>query len=568
MADDGRSLEEENRQLKSALKVSMQEKYEAAEYGLTLLETNQQLKNQLDELGGKYEELDRELKITRKSLEEQNLIQRRLSIAGFQEEDDLVSESANRERVLRNQVHDLEVELKELRLKYERQMAENDTLHKRNIEQQSAHEDLEKQFRNLKSDIRDAKAKEVQILNEYDDLEAENLELQKTILSLKTSQVEFESVRHELKRLQEENDVIHVQLEEITRLKRMTEKSLEDALESLQIERDQRHNLRKELDSRIISDSISHLSDLRNLNNLANVSKLSQLQESNTECQKLDTNVSTNELPGSDVKNREENKSGSKHPSPDDLLTELRTTEIAKYEAELAHIEAEKNELTRTLEITQRSLELATSEVSNKQERINGLLAQLDAIMSVKSEADSEFEVKELELEAQPTANCKNAMVESCISMTSHTDENEDPNTNTQNDLKRLRRALRLNENRYSVALRQIASMQHDLWRYHEREKIDSRPELASEESLKQELVRLQGILEQRNEEIKTLQQKLSDNEQTICTNYSKICSVTETYKQCLIVLIGIYGFVCSVIKVSPHKQVSVLGFVSIVLFC
>ncbi|CAH8456640.1 unnamed protein product [Schistosoma turkestanicum] len=556
--DDGRSLEEENRQLKSALKVSMQEKYEAAEYGLTLLETNQQLKNQLDELGGKYEELNRELKITRKSLEEQNLIQRRLSIAGFQEEDDLVSESANRERVLRNQVHDLEVELKEVRLKYERQMAENDALHKRNAEQQSAHEDLEKQFRNLKSDIRDAKAKEAQILNEYDDLEAENLELQKTILFLKTGQVEFESVRHELKRLQEENDVIHVQLEEITRLKRMTEKSLEDALESLQIERDQRHNLRKELDSRIISDSISHLSDLRNLSNFANVSKLSHLPETNTECQKLDANVSSNEPPGSDVKSQEENKDGSKHPSPDDLLTELRTTEIAKYQTELAHIETEKNELMRTLENTQRSLELATSEVSNKQERINGLLAQLDAIMSVKSEADSEFEVKELELEAQTTtANCKNTMSESCISMTAHPDENEDPNANMHSDLKRTRRALRLSENRYSVALRQIASMQHDLWRYHEREKIDSRPELASEESLKQELVRLQGILEQRNEEIKTLQQRLSDNEQAVCTNYSKICSVTETYKQCLIVLIGIYSFVCSVIKVSPHKQVA-----------
>ncbi|TNN08677.1 Protein bicaudal D isoform 2 [Schistosoma japonicum] len=554
--EDGKSLEEENRQLKSALKVSMQEKYEAAEYGLTLLETNQQLKNQLDELSGKCEELDRELKITRKSLEEQNLMQRRLSIAGFQEEDDLVSESANRERVLRNQVHDLEVELKEVRLKYERQMAENDALHKRNVEQQSAHEDLEKQFRNLKSDIRDAKAKEVQILNEYDDLEAENLELQKTILSLKTSQVEFESVRHELKRLQEENDVIHVQLEEITRLKRMTEKSLEDALESLQIERDQRHNLRKELDSRIISDSISHLSDLRNLS-LANANKLNHHTENNTEYQKLDVNTSTNEPPGTDVKNHEENKANSKHPSPDDLLTELRTTEIAKYQAELAHVEAEKNELTRTLEITQRSLELATSEVSNKQERINGLLAQLDAIMSVKSEADSEFEVRELESEVQTTVNCKNSMDESCISVNCHIDENEDPNTNANSDLKRLRRTLRLNENRYSVALRQIASMQHDLWRYHEREKLDSRPELTSEECLKQELVRLQGIVEQRNEEIKTLQQKLSDNEQTVCTNYSKVCSITETYKQCLIVLIGIYSFVCSVIKVSPHKQVS-----------
>ncbi|VDQ01990.1 unnamed protein product [Trichobilharzia regenti] len=373
-------------------------------------------------------------------MEEQNLIQRRISIAGFQEEDDLVSESANRERGLRNQVHDLEVELKDVKLKYERQMAENDALHRKILDQQSSIEDMEKQSRNLKGEIKDAKAKEV----------------------------EFESVRHELKRLQEENDVIHVQLEEITRLKRMTEKSLEDALESLQIERDQRHNLRKELDSRIISDSISHLSDLRNLSSLGH--------------------------------------------------------------AELAHMEAEKNELTRTLETTQRSLELATSEVSNKQERINGLLAQLDAIMSVKSEADSEFETKEMELEVQTTANSRNAMGESCISISSHVDENEDPNGTSQTDLKRLRKALRLNENRYSVALRQIASMQHDLWRYHEREKLESRPELASEEGLKQELVRLQGILEQRSDEVKTLQTKLSASEAVSCTNYNKVVYVADRF--------------------------------------
>ncbi|CAH8491568.1 unnamed protein product [Heterobilharzia americana] len=337
----------------------------------------------------------------------------------------------------------------------------------------------------------------------------------------------------------------------------MTEKSLEDALESLQIERDQRHNLRKELDSRIISDSISHLSDLRNLSGLGHINRLGQLPENSSECQKPDANLSNMDLSTSDGKSQE-GKVDTKHPSPDDLLTELRTTEIAKYQTELAHIEAEKNELTRTLEITQRSLELATSEVSNKQERINGLLAQLDTIMSVKSEADSEFETKEMELEVQATTiNSKNAMTESCISVTSHVDENEDPNGTSHSDLKRLRKALRLNENRYSVALRQIASMKHDLWRYHEREKLDSRPELASEEGLKQELVQLHGILEQRGEEIKVLQQKLSTSEQISCTNYSKVCSITETYKQCLIVLIGIYGFVCSVIKVSPHKQVA-----------
>ncbi|CAH8832244.1 unnamed protein product [Trichobilharzia szidati] len=556
MAEDGEpNLEEENRQLKSELQVSIQERHAAAEYGLKLLESNQQLQSRLEELNRKCEELDRELKIARKSLEEQNLIQRRMSIAGFQEEDDLVSESANRERGLRNQVHDLEVELKDVKLKYERQMAENDALHRKILEQQSSIEDMEKQSRNLKCEIKDAKAKEVQILNEYDDLEAENLELQKTILSLKTSQVEFESVRHELKRLQEENDVIHVQLEEITRLKRMTEKSLEDALESLQIERDQRHNLRKELDSRIISDSISHLSDLRNLSSLGHVSKLGQLPE-NSECQKPDASLSNSEFPVNDGKPQEGDKMDPKIPSPNDLLTELRTTEVAKYQAELAHMEAEKNELTRTLETTQRSLELATSEVSNKQERINGLLAQLDAIMSVKSEADSEFEAKEMELEVQPTANSRNAMGESCISISSHVDENEDPNGTSQTDLKRLRKALRLNENRYSVALRQIASMQHDLWRYHEREKLDSRPELASEEGLKQELVRLQGVLEQRSDEVKALQTKLSASEAVSCTNYNKVCSISDTYKQCLTILVGIYGFVCSVIKVLPHKQV------------
>lgn len=57
---------------------------------------------------------------------------------------------------------------------------------------------------------------------------------------------------------------MHVQLEEVTRLKRITEKSLEEALESLQIEREQRHNLKKELDSRIAYESFYHLNSIQN----------------------------------------------------------------------------------------------------------------------------------------------------------------------------------------------------------------------------------------------------------------------------------------------------------------
>lgn len=42
----------------------------------------------------------------------------------------------------------------------------------------------------------------------------------------------------------------------------MTEKSLEDALELLQIERDQRYSLRKELDSRLASETLQQFNSL------------------------------------------------------------------------------------------------------------------------------------------------------------------------------------------------------------------------------------------------------------------------------------------------------------------
>lgn len=89
--------------------------------------------------------------------------------------------------------------------------------------------------------------------------------------------IEFESLKHELKRGQEENDLMHVQLEEVTRLKRITEKSLEEALESLQIEREQRHNLKKELDSRLAYESFYHLSSIQN-----GLAQSTQLQLFNT----------------------------------------------------------------------------------------------------------------------------------------------------------------------------------------------------------------------------------------------------------------------------------------------
>lgn len=48
-------------------------------------------------------------------------------------------------------------------------------------------------------------------------------------------QVEFEGVKHEIRRLQEDVELLHQQVEELTKLKQIAEKQLEEALESLQV---------------------------------------------------------------------------------------------------------------------------------------------------------------------------------------------------------------------------------------------------------------------------------------------------------------------------------------------
>lgn len=75
-------------------------------------------------------------------------------------------------------------------------------------------------------------------------------------------QVEFEGLKHEIKRLEEETEFLNSQLEDAIRLKEISERQLEEALETLKTEREQKNNLRKELSHYMnINDSIysSHL---------------------------------------------------------------------------------------------------------------------------------------------------------------------------------------------------------------------------------------------------------------------------------------------------------------------
>ncbi|KAM7535170.1 hypothetical protein Aperf_G00000100329 [Anoplocephala perfoliata] len=488
------NCKEEIEQLQRSLKEALREKYEAAQYGLKLLEERDALQAKLDESEEILAQLKRELQLTQAKCDEQNELQRKMSRVGFQEEDDLLSRTANREEQLSNRIKDLEHDLKTTKINYERQMSENDKLQQMMQDIQAKYEGVEKTRLELKQEIKAMKAKETRLLSELDELESENLDLQKNVLALKTSQIEFDSLKHELKRGQEENDLMHVQLEEVTRLKRITEKCLEEALESLQIEREQRHNLKKELDSRIAYESFYHLNSIQN--------GLAQAAQA----QLLNATDSADSLSGGDATAKK----------GENLLSELQLSESTQFKAEMT-------DLQHKLEEAQRSAELASSEVNSKQERINQLQNELDLIMGVQRRADAEFEAAEAPAMEEESG---------------------------------LKRSLRQIETRYSVALRQIASMQHDLWRYQELEKMNADPALADETGLKAEVLRLRKDLEGRGEEIKRLGERIDNSAEAAQEVGIKTAGISACLRREFSELLSIYMLVCSELKETPSKQV------------
>lgn len=74
--------------------------------------------------------------------------------------------------------------------------------------------------------------------------------------------MEFEGLKHEIRRLEEEVEVMNSQVEELKNLKRIAERQMEEALESLQAEREAKYALKKELDARANSESMYNLSNL------------------------------------------------------------------------------------------------------------------------------------------------------------------------------------------------------------------------------------------------------------------------------------------------------------------
>ncbi|KAF5275225.1 hypothetical protein FQR65_LT04259 [Abscondita terminalis] len=377
-------LKAEVERLTRELDQASSEKIQSAQYGLVLLEEKGNLQQRCEDLEILYENTKHELHITQEALTKFQSSHRVTTKTGIETEESLLSESAARETSLNSQIIDLENEAKQLRHELERVTTERDRMLQENSDIGKDKEDKNMECKKLRVELREIKFRETRLIADYSELEEENITLQKQISLLRSSQVDFESLKHEARRLQEEVDLLNSQVEEFSNLKKIAEKHMEEALESLQTEREAKYALKKELDQHINRES------------LYNISNLAYSIRGMTTDQTIGSD-GEDDIPG--LKRIEASLSGGSVPelnSPDDkhvdLFSEVHLNELRKLEKQLEQIEKEKIALTQNLRDSQSLVERSQGELQVFLAKLSQFGAHVDSLQYLSQGIDKKLD--------------------------------------------------------------------------------------------------------------------------------------------------------------------------------
>lgn len=376
-------LHAEIARLSSELHETTREKIQAAEYGLAVLEEKQTLKQQYDELESEYDSVRQELDQLREAFGQAHSNQRKVAADGESREESLLQESACKEAYYEQRVQELQTELRQARNALTNTLSENERLSTITQELRENSQVVELQRSRLRDDIKEYKFREARLLQDYSELEEENIALQKHVSVLKQSQVEFEGLKHEIRRLEEDTQFLNSQLEDAVRLKEIAERQLGEALETIKTEREQKAAMRKELSQYMnIGDSMYHNSLSISLDGLK-FSEDVMIEPNN------DDPIHGYENGFDKIPNAEDNRMSTPkkdqlfHPAPslvDDLLSELNIYEIQKLKQQLVQVEREKVTLLSTLQDSQKQLEQANGALSEEHEKVGRLTENLNAM--------------------------------------------------------------------------------------------------------------------------------------------------------------------------------------------
>eukprot|EP00095_Tigriopus_kingsejongensis_P002044 maker-scaffold556_size137522-snap-gene-0.39 protein:Tk02044 transcript:maker-scaffold556_size137522-snap-gene-0.39-mRNA-1 annotation:"low quality protein: protein bicaudal d-like" len=385
MASEEAELRAEVDRLSRELDQTSAEKIQSAQYGLVLLEEKEQLDARCSELEALYENMRHELQVSHEALakfQSSHLVSTR---TGIEHEESLLHETAARESSLNTQVLNMEIDLKSTKTENERLKAEKDRIEHELADYLNSKEVSTVEIKEIKTELRDFKHRENRLLTDYAELEEENITLQKQISNLRSSQVEFEGSKHEIRHLQEEVEILNQQVEEFNHLKKIAEKQLEEALESLQNEREQRYILKKELDAKMNSDSMYQLGNLA-----MSIQGAEALGGDDSEATDMEDQSEVFQGENGD----HDDMMGDSGP-PSDLFTEIHGGEFKKLEKKIESAENEKIQLNKSLQESKISLEKANSDIKGYHGNMAHLKAQLAALHQIHSENNKQLHVDE-----------------------------------------------------------------------------------------------------------------------------------------------------------------------------
>ncbi|KAH0514398.1 Protein bicaudal D-like protein 1 [Microtus ochrogaster] len=321
--------------LTKELSETTHEKIQAAEYGLVVLEEKLTLKQQYDELEAEYDGLKQELEQLKEAFGQSFSIHRKVAEDGETREETLLQESASKEAYYLNKILEMQNELKQSRAVVTNVQAENERL---------------------------------------------------TAVVQELKEVEYEGLKHEIKRFEEETVLLNSQLEDAIRLKEIAEHQLEEALETLKNEREQKNNLRKEL-SQYINLSDNHISI--SVDGL----KFSEDGSEPNNDDKMNGHIHgpLGKLNG-DYRTPTSRKGESLHPVSD-LFSELNISEIQKLKQQLMQVEREKAILLANLQESQTQLEHTKGALTEQHERVHRLTEHVNAMRGLQNSKELKAEL-------------------------------------------------------------------------------------------------------------------------------------------------------------------------------
>lgn len=396
-------LKAEIERLSRELAAAQQERSQSAAYGLELLNDKEKIKSRYDSIELAYEQSKRDLQELREAWNKAVNEQRVSATSVFEKEVQLLNDSDALAASFTHAKQEIERELKFTKSQLdsaiqekERYLIERDDLIKKVTS-------LESDRKNLKIELKDLKSRETKLFNENSELEEENVSLQKQVSNLRSNQVEFESSKHEIQRLHDEVAGLNSQLEEVVTIRRITERHMQDALEALQSEREQKYALRKELDKRNSADpliNLTSLAALRGSPHLANLALRGFSSPHRSSTNRIGENEEDNSCNGLNDQDSGTNALNDESsydvihelemPSIEgSLFDEVHLTEIKKLQQNLEEKENQRSKLNTKLIEIQHKLE-------SKCRQADEIEKKLEAICSLVEEIYNESDLQKV----------------------------------------------------------------------------------------------------------------------------------------------------------------------------